>query len=211
MNSQVTLAMAATALLLTTACSRQQESTPTAVAEPTAAIPESALPAPTAAPQSVSHTGNKGTVLAVTDAGTYTYIQVDADGQTLWLATNTVSVSEGDRIAWGTHAVMRDFHSKMLNRTFETVLFVNGITSAETTPPSAMQGTVISVTNASGYSYIEVGTPENSQWLAAPQTSLERGDTIAWQRGSNMQNFSSKSLGRTFENILFVASIEKTN
>jgi len=68
------------------------------------------------------------------------------------------------------------------------------------------------VTNAAGYSYIEVdGGVAGKQWLAARVTPLKSGDVITWGGGATMRNFSSKALNRTFEQIVFVGSVRVVN
>ena len=67
---------------------------------------------------------------------------------------------------------------------------------------------MLSVSQSAGYSYIEVETPKGAgTWLAAPMTDVKPGDTVSWSGGSVMRNFSSSSLDRTFDEILFVAGV----
>ena len=67
----------------------------------------------------------KGTVLSTINAGAYTYIEVKQGEQTQWLAAQTVAVKMGDVIRFDDGALMDDFHSKSLNRTFPHILFVS--------------------------------------------------------------------------------------
>jgi hypothetical protein len=67
---------------------------------------------------------HKGKVLSSIDASIYTYIEVSENGKTVWLAAPTVAVKKGDTIGYDDGAVMTNFFSKSLNRTFETVIFV---------------------------------------------------------------------------------------
>ena len=69
----------------------------------------------------------KGKVLSSIDAAQYTYIEVTQNKKTLWLAGNTVKVKKGDVIRFDDGMVMKDFHSKTLNRTFPAVSFVSRI------------------------------------------------------------------------------------
>jgi hypothetical protein len=39
---------------------------------------------------------------------------------------------------------------------------------------------------------------------------VQVGDTVTWQGGSVMNNFSSSSLNRTFDQIIFVAAVSPT-
>lgn len=69
----------------------------------------------------------KGTVLSVIDAPGYTYIEVKQGEKTQWLAAQTVAVKKGDAIRFDNGALMTDFHSKTLKRTFAEVLFVSQV------------------------------------------------------------------------------------
>jgi plastocyanin len=154
---------------------------------------------------------NTGTVLSATQAGGYTYIEVDEHGTTRWLASSPVRVSQGDEISWGESAVMRNFTSKSLGRTFDELLFVSNVAPAGATPAvGGNLGKVLSLTQAAGYAYIELETAQGVKWLAASQAPVQVGDTVTWQGGSVMNNFSSSSLNRTFDQIIFVAAVSPT-
>ena len=68
-------------------------------------------------------------------------------------------------------------------------------------------GTVLSIQQSGGYSYIEVSGPQGNTWLAAPMAAVKVGDRIRYEDGATMRNFSSKSLGRSFATIQFVGSV----
>lgn len=65
-----------------------------------------------------------GKVLSSIDASIYTYIEVSENGKTVWIAAPTVKVKKGDTVRFSDGAVMSNFFSKSLNRTFESVIFV---------------------------------------------------------------------------------------
>jgi len=154
---------------------------------------------------------NTGTVLSATQAGGYTYIEVDEHGTKRWLASSPVRVAAGDQIRWGESAVMRNFTSKSLGRTFDELLFVSNVAPAGATPAvGGNLGKVLSLTQAAGYAYIELETAQGVKWLAASQAPVQVGDTVTWQGGSVMNNFSSSSLNRTFDQIIFVAAVSPT-
>lgn len=66
----------------------------------------------------------KGKVLNTIDASIYTYIELSENGKNLWIAAPTVAVKKGDTVRFSDGAVMSNFHSKSLNRTFESIVFV---------------------------------------------------------------------------------------
>ena len=69
------------------------------------------------------------------------------------------------------------------------------------------RGVVKSVASAGGYSYIEVERSGSTLWVAAMETPMKPGDKVQWQGGSQMNNFTAKALGRTFERITFASSV----
>ena len=159
--------------------------------------------------------GNRGEVLSSIQVPGYTYIEVRTDGRVLWLAGNPVEVANGEIIGWAPEMVMQDFHSKTLDRTFVELVFISAVhqgTDAAPTvaplQPESKSGTVRSTENAAGYTYIELETDAGELvWLAAPQTEVAVADRVAWQGGSVMVNFESRSLGKTFPEILFVDGV----
>ena len=63
-----------------------------------------------------------GTVAESMESGGYVYIRLE-DG--VWIAANTFAVSKGDNIQYSGAMEMNDFHSKSLDKTFESILFVS--------------------------------------------------------------------------------------
>jgi hypothetical protein len=71
---------------------------------------------------------NKGKVLEVMDASIYTYMQVAGDkGPPVWIAASQTKVAKGDTISYPNGAVMTNFNSKSLNRTFDSIIFVDKV------------------------------------------------------------------------------------
>jgi hypothetical protein len=69
---------------------------------------------------------------------------------------------------------------------------------------------VIESMNASSYTYMRVEEDGNEFWIAAPQMNVNNGDVYYFSKSLEMQNFSSATLNRTFDKILFVEDIRKT-
>ena len=151
---------------------------------------------------------NKGTVKSNQPAGGYSYLEVDIDGDTFWLATSISSVKPGDRIAWQDYAMMTNFTSKALQREFSQIMFVDRIMSESALASRPHSGTVIESMNAAGYSYIRVEENGANVWLAVPETKIEIGQSISWSGGAPMRNFTSRSLQRNFDEIFFVNAIQ---
>ena len=69
----------------------------------------------------------KGKVLSVIDVPQYTYLEVTQNKKTFWIAGPAVAAKKGDVIRFDDGLAMTNFHSKTLNRTFPSVLFVNRV------------------------------------------------------------------------------------
>ncbi|HZW11956.1 MAG TPA: hypothetical protein VFF81_02030 [Noviherbaspirillum sp.] len=69
----------------------------------------------------------KGKVLSAIDANEYTYIEVEQGKEKLWIAAPLVSVKKGAIVRFEDGAVMTNFRSKLLNRTFPAVMFVSRV------------------------------------------------------------------------------------
>lgn len=78
-------------------------------------------------PAGASASALTGKVLQVINAARYTYVEVDADGQSAWAAAPTFDVSVGDTATFSLNMPMRAFVSKELKRTFDLVYFVGKI------------------------------------------------------------------------------------
>jgi hypothetical protein len=65
------------------------------------------------------------------DSGGYTYVEFEEDGKKFWAAGPLNHVEVGDLIYLSDAVTMKDFHSKTLNRTFESILFTASIQVGE--------------------------------------------------------------------------------
>jgi hypothetical protein len=162
--------------------------------------------APTGSAQPAMIGMGRGKAVSVEHAGGYSYVEVEASGKRMWLAGNRSDVQVGDNVRWRDGAIMRNFHSKALQRDFPELMFVSQLT--KDVPASPSEGKVVSVSNAAGYCYLEVDTGKGNVWLAAPEKPVNVGDSVRWVGGSAMRDFHSKSLERDFDVILFVAAVD---
>jgi hypothetical protein len=153
---------------------------------------------------------NKGVVKSNALAGGYSYIEVDISGDIFWLATAISDVKPGDKIAWSDYAMMTNFNSKALNREFSQILFVDRVMPESSLASRSHSGIVIESMNSAGYSYIHVEENGTRIWLAAPETKIEVGQSIRWNSGAPMRNFTSESLNKEFNEIFFVSAVEKS-
>jgi hypothetical protein len=79
------------------------------------------------APLEVSSMEFQGTVKETMNAAGYTYALVEADGTSIWLAGPETVLSIGQSVVWNGGMAMTGFHSNTLDRTFETIYFVEDI------------------------------------------------------------------------------------
>lgn len=178
----------------------------------TNALPPGHPPTAGNAAPAVPPPGREGVVTAVHQAGGYTYLEVERNGRRAWLASSPVAVAVGDRVAWADAALMRDFPSRALGRTFDELLFVTGVRRVATEGgEAANRATVVGLTRAGGYHYLELESNGRRRWLAAQQAPVEVGDTVSWRGGTVMHDFSSKTLDRTFDEIIFVGSVTEAD
>ncbi len=68
---------------------------------------------------------------------------------------------------------------------------------------NTISGTVLETMASGGYTYMKVDTGKAQQWCAIPEAQVKTGDKISYHDGMVMDNFTSKSLNRTFDSIVF--------
>lgn len=165
---------------------------------------------------------NSGKVIEVINVAGYTYLHIEDKDRKEWIAGNANEIKKGDTVRYSKGSVMRDFFSKALNRTFPEILFTsaiqiekaaaaaNVVEASSGQQASVIEGRVLSTTDSGGYTYVEAEQSDKTVvWLAAPKTALKKGDAIRYANdGAVMKNFSSKTLNRTFAEILFVGEVQ---
>ena len=68
---------------------------------------------------------------------------------------------------------------------------------------TAAKGTVVETMNSGGYTYVLLDNGGQKSWAAIPNTEVKVGQEVELAPGMVMNGFSSRSLGRTFDAILF--------
>lgn len=140
MKREIVLLMSIIALLAA-GCQKKEE--PVKAAAPQMAMqpaaPQAGPQAPfAAAPGSDPHAGmkpqeiqpgpnHKGKVVQAMDVSSYTYVEVEEKGQKLWLAVMKTAVKKGDIVEFPDSPPMINFTSKTLNRTFDKIIFAQGL------------------------------------------------------------------------------------
>lgn len=141
MKHSILLFISLLAILLT-GCSESTDSTTAPAAQQQGAAPaQPAMPAghpgSQAGQQQLSATQKaalaaakdlpkQGRVLEMMHAAGYTYMNVDVgSGKPVWIAATMMRVKPQQVVRWGDAAVMKNFSSKTLHRTFEEIQFVS--------------------------------------------------------------------------------------
>lgn len=73
---------------------------------------------------------NRAKVVESEDAGTYTYVKLEENGKQFWAAITARPIRIGQEYAYSNGLMMKDFESKQLGRTFDSVLFIQNFTLA---------------------------------------------------------------------------------
>lgn len=71
--------------------------------------------------------------------------------------------------------------------------------------PSALSGKVVETMNAGGYTYVCLEKKGKRTWVAVPEMKVSVGQELSFPPGQEMPNFTSKTLNRTFESIIFTS------
>ena len=89
-----------------------------------------------------SHTAPEhifGKIKETMNSGGYTYLLLEDNGKETWVAIPATSVRVGEEVMVKPGAPMPKFHSKTLNRTFDTIIFSSGIVGDNGHSPSMAQ------------------------------------------------------------------------
>ena len=82
-------------------------------------------------------TGSSATVSAIADGGSYTYVELDIEGTKVWYAVPAAEFKIGEKVIAPTGMAMKNFYSKTLDRTFETVYFAESLKPTHTSKKEA--------------------------------------------------------------------------
>lgn len=103
---------------------------------PQGGMPAQQMPAGTAGgnphaglkPQEIpAGVGHKGKVVSTMNSGGYTYVEVEENGQKIWVAVMETQVKAGDVVEFPDSPPMLNFQSKSLKRTFDKIIFAPGL------------------------------------------------------------------------------------
>ncbi len=75
-------------------------------------------------------------VQEVLQTTSYTYLNVKENDRDFWIAISKREIEAGETISFASGLEMKNFESKELQRTFETIYFVSMVASGEQAPPA---------------------------------------------------------------------------
>lgn len=169
-------------------------------------IPAAADPAaPAAAPAAAVPLAGK--VLQTMNAGGYSYISIEqADGSKKWVAVTQAAVKVGDQMSFKPGMEMGRFESKALNRSFDSIIFSEGILSGgsaaavpdpgkgEGVSPGSQGATKdkaskISVTKATGPNAITVAEAYGKSTKLNKKKIVIRGQVVKFSSGIMSKNW----------------------
>ena len=76
-------------------------------------------------------------------------------------------------------------------------------TSAETSKGPAQGGTVLETMEGGGYAYMKLDQDGNTVWIAVRRANVAVGDKVEYVERMRMPNFTSKTLKKSFDEIVF--------
>ena len=161
----------------------------------------------------ISAMGAPGAVLAgvvqeTVDGGGYTFARLDTGDREIWAAGPMTHLAVGDKVSLPDTLPMVDFTASSLDRTFDVLYFTGAFQTGEAEMAAAeFQGEVKETMNSGGYTYVQVTAGDQTLWLAAPETEVAVGATVAWNGGMRMVDFASRTLNKTFDEIFFIGEL----
>jgi hypothetical protein len=109
-------------------------------------------------------------------------------------------------LAYFIFAVLLSFGPTVLPQPAMAMPKASTLTAAPT-----IAGTIIETMNASGYTYMLVLSGAEKTWVAIPATTVKKGAVINYYKGMVIKDFTSKTLNRTFDTIIFSSGLAEKN
>jgi len=69
--------------------------------------------------------------------------------------------------------------------------------------PVSVTGEILEVTQVPSYTYLRLKTESGEVWAAVPTVDVKVGQSVGIANATTMNGFTSKTLGKTFDSILF--------
>jgi len=155
-----------------------------------------------------------GKVVQKLDASIYTYILLDdGAGNETWAAVPKTELEIGEPIALEGGTVMRNFYSKTLNRTFDSILFATGVIRASGDKNAQMQAASMAGSDADRSGIAAHGlTPQTSSGghATVPFTDLKVEKSTA-QNGYTVGELFAKGASLNKQKVTVRGQVVKVN
>ncbi len=89
--------------------------------------------------------------------------------------------------------------------------FSAGLLALALSPASAGEshkGVVVETMDSGGYTYAKVDENGKEIWIAGPPAKLSKGEQVSFSEQMRMEHFTSSTLNRTFDELLFVGGFD---
>ncbi len=83
----------------------------------------------------------------------------------------------------------------------------NAAPQANTSANDLIKGAVVETMDSGGYTYLCLESDGQKRWAAIPASQVKVGEEVEISNGMVMTNFTSKTLARTFDAIIFSRGI----
>jgi hypothetical protein len=114
-------------------------------------------------------------VSEVVQTSNYTYLKVSDNGAENWIAVTSQEAAVGETYYYEQALEMKNFKSKELDRTFETIYFVQGLSKQPVAAPAADMGGGMGANMSAGHK----GKPADAQKEGISVAPAEGGISIA--------------------------------
>ncbi|HFE38397.1 MAG TPA: hypothetical protein ENK06_08285 [Gammaproteobacteria bacterium] len=85
----------------------------------------------------------------------------------------------------------------------------NGRSAAMMQPEGPVEkGKVVEVTSAAGYTYLLLQAGGEAFWVAGTQVDAKVGDVVSYIANVTMHDFTSRSINKTFDRIIFASMVK---
>jgi hypothetical protein len=122
MNTILRVGFALLAALMITSCTEDK----TAATSKESTTTKNTMPQQNAAAPDASIVSGK--TIETFDAGGFTYVQITTPKESIWAAGPLTPIKKDDNVSFSRNMLMKNFHSKSLNRDFEAIYFVDRFT-----------------------------------------------------------------------------------
>ena len=87
------------------------------------------------------------------------------------------------------------------------LLVPGSVLSSHAGEAPTLSGKVIETMDSGGYTYVQIENNGKKTWVAVTKTKIVKDQNISFSTGTEMQNFESKTLKRTFDSIIFSGGV----